>query len=326
MFFVSAAVTAVTGGFLDNLFGIGEHWGISYSTIAGGLLLICALILSIGKYNLLDSLIKIIASVLFLTTLVAFGLTVLHGPRSVDLDFGQRMLTDEVGIGFMIALMGWMPTAVDMSAWNSLWTVARIKQTGYKPSLKETLFDFNLGYIISAILAIVFITMGAYLFYGTGVEMSPKGSQFAHQVITMYTATIGNWSYLIVASAGFAIMFGTCIAVLDGYSRAMDRVVHLMFDKTQAVGKKSNTYSMTLWVVVIGSFCIIYFRGSSIPRLVDFATTMSFLIAPLIAIVNLILVHSPFVEKQYVPPMWLRLLAYCGVLFLIGFSVFFLIQ
>ena len=35
--------------------------------------------------------------------------------------------------------MGWMPTAIDLSSWNSLWTIARIKQTGFRPKLKETL-------------------------------------------------------------------------------------------------------------------------------------------------------------------------------------------
>ncbi len=328
MFFVSAAVTAVTGGFLDNLLGLGDRFGWAYSSIAGGLLFICAMLLSIGKYNLLDSLIKIIASVLLLTTVLAFVLTVFHGPVAEPTEWFPVVLDNEVGIAFLIALMGWMPTAVDLSAWNSLWTVARIKQTGYRPSMKETLFDFNLGYISSAVLALFFMTMGAFLFYGTGVELSTKGASFAHQVITMYTSTIGDWSYLIVASAGFAIMFGTCIAVLDGYSRAMDRAVHLLFDREveDEEHKKTSTYSYTLWIVVLGSFSIIYFLGSSIPKLVDLATTISFLIAPLIAIVNLILVHQPFLEKEEMPPLWMRILAYLGVLFLTGFSIFFMIQ
>lgn len=325
MFFVSAAVTAVTGGFLDNLLGLGERIGWSYSSIAGGLLLVCVVLLSIGRYNLLDSLVKIIASVLLITTVIAFGLTLFHGPVADSQDWFPVVLDTEIGIAFLIALMGWMPTAVDLSAWNSLWTVERIKQSGYRPLMKETLFDFNLGYISSAVLALFFMCMGAFLFYGTGVELSSKASSFAHQVISMYTATIGDWSYLIVASAGFAIMFGTCIAVLDGYARAMDRAVHLLFDKEEGA-KKGSTYSYTLWILAIGSFSIIYFMGSSIPYLVDLATTISFVIAPLIATVNLILVQQPHVHKEDVPPKWLLYLAYCGLVFLIGFCILFMIQ
>ena len=63
--------------------------------------------------------------------------------------------------------MGWMPTAIDLSSWNSLWTLEKIKNTNYHPTLKETLFEFNLGYLISAFLSICFMTMGAFLIYGT---------------------------------------------------------------------------------------------------------------------------------------------------------------
>ena len=46
---------------------------------------------------------------------------------------------------------------VDISSWHSLWTIARIKQTNFKPKLKETLLDFNLGYIVTGIMAIIFV-------------------------------------------------------------------------------------------------------------------------------------------------------------------------
>ncbi|NNC82453.1 MAG: Nramp family divalent metal transporter [Flavobacteriales bacterium] len=324
MFFVSAAVTAVTSGFLDNLFAISQHTGVDLAIISALILLVCAIILSRGRFSVLDSLIKVIASVLLLTTVVAFVLTLAHGPVAQDISLEFILPEDAIGIAFLIALMGWMPTAVDLSTWNSLWTVARIRQTGYRPALKETLFDFNLGYVISALLALCFITMGSYLFYDTGTELSTSGAGFAHQVITMYTSTIGEWSYIIVASAGFAIMFGTSIAVLDGYARAMDHTAHLLLHGPEGSGERSKTYGRTLWILVLGTFGIIYFLGTSIPDLVDLATTISFLIAPFIAIVNLILVHRPFVAAEFVPPLWLRLLAFCGVLFLTGFSLFFL--
>ena len=63
--------------------------------------------------------------------------------------------------------MGWMPTAVDLSSWNSLWTLERIKQTKFKPSLDQTIFEFNMGYIFSACLSLCFLTLGAYLMFGT---------------------------------------------------------------------------------------------------------------------------------------------------------------
>ncbi|MGH1565863.1 MAG: hypothetical protein ACRBB5_00165 [Nitrosopumilus sp.] len=57
-----------------------------------------------------------------------------------------------------------MPTVIDLSSWNSLWTLERMKQTNYKPRLKETLFEFRLAYLITGILAVMFVTLGSHLF------------------------------------------------------------------------------------------------------------------------------------------------------------------
>ena len=65
MFFITSAVGAVTAGFLQNLFQT-DHYGLWNHLI---LFLTCGLILTIGKYNILDSLIKVIGCVLLLSTL-----------------------------------------------------------------------------------------------------------------------------------------------------------------------------------------------------------------------------------------------------------------
>jgi Mn2+/Fe2+ NRAMP family transporter len=178
MFFVCAVVTVVTGGFMDNLFSITPkiaNLGVPYPYLAAPLLVlvVCGGILFAGKYKLLDSMIKVIGAILLISTVLAFILALLNGAKG-DVEFRVVNLEEALPIGFLIALMGWMPTALDLSSWNSLWTVARIKQTGYHPKLKETLFDFNFGYLSSAVLALFFVTLGAYLMYGTG-DVLPKG-------------------------------------------------------------------------------------------------------------------------------------------------------
>jgi Mn2+/Fe2+ NRAMP family transporter len=64
-------------------------------------------------------------------------------------------------VAFLIALMGWMPIPIDAAAWHSLWTLERTKQTKYKPKLRESLIDFNIGYIGAALLALGFLSLGA---------------------------------------------------------------------------------------------------------------------------------------------------------------------
>jgi len=242
MFFVTAAVGFVTAGFLENLFQIDF---LGYWTI---ILLfgICTGILVIGRYSVLDSLIKIIGAVLIFSTILAFVIALWNGPAEQMSDFQPPKIWTHAGIFFLIALLGWMPMPVDISSWHSLWTLERIKQTNFRPMLKETLLDFNLGYLITAILAIFFITLGAYTFFGTGEELPNNNSLFAHKVVTLYTETIGQWSYLIISASAFSVMFGTILAVFDGYSRSLERTTRLLFQKnppTNTLSRKNTQYS-----------------------------------------------------------------------------------
>ncbi len=223
--------------------------------------------------------------------------------------------------------MGWMPTAVDLSSWNSLWTLERIKQTNFKPKLKETLFEFRLAYLITGILAMFFVSLGAYIFFGSGETLPNDNSLFANKIITLYTATIGNWSYIIIAASAFSIMFGTIIAVFDGYSRSLERIFQLSFTKKsfKPQSKFKTTYVLFIFILAIGSLVVVFQFGDKLKELVDFATIVSFLIAPIIAIFNFKLVTGKYLAHDSQPPKWLKILSIMGIIFLIGFAIFFMI-
>lgn len=321
MLFVSAAVGAVTSGFLQNLFGL-SSWGI-YAT--AGLFSICVFILSSGQYGLLDRLTKLIGAVLLISTLFAFVLALIKGPNPQLPEFVAPSILEKGSLLFIIALMGWMPTAVDLSAWNSLWTLERIKQTRYRPSMKETLADFNLGYLVSAVLSLCFVTLGAYMLHGSGRELPNSSSDFANAVVNLYTNYIGEWSYLIIATSAFSIMFGTCIAVFDGFARSFERTIELLFLSQSENLNSKKTYTLSLIAIAIGAFLIIFLFGEHMKFLVDTATSISFLIAPIIAIVNFKLVTGTTIEKQYQPNTWLRILSWTGIVFLSGFAVIYVL-
>lgn len=323
MFFVTAAVGAVTAGFMDNLLGIPQLFEFEKTSLIVTFI-VCITILLLGKYKVLDSLIKVIATVLLISTLFAFLLTIFHGQAPKVKGFAAPNIFSNASIGFIVALMGWMPTALDLSSWNSLWTVARIKQTGYKPKLKETILDFNLGYITTAILSICFLTLGAYLMFGTGETFPESSALFANKVVELYTKSIGEWSYFIIAVAAFSIMFGTALAVFDGYARTLERSTKLLFFENKPFNTK-KLYSIALLVTGLGSFLIVIFFSKSLTDLIDFASAISFLIAPLIAIANYKLVQKKYVGHEAAPPKWLRVLGICGIIFLIAFSIFFIV-
>jgi Mn2+/Fe2+ NRAMP family transporter len=235
--------------------------------------------------------------------------------------FVPKELMEREGIIFLIALMGWMPTAVDLSTWNSLWAVERMKQTGYQPKLKEILFDFNFGYIITAFLALCFLTLGAYVMYGSGVELSSNSAEFSDQVVRLYTSAIGDWAYLIIAIAAFSTMFSTTITVVDGFGRAMGETVRLMFFKNAGV----KTLYTAMMVIVAGvSFIFILLLASNLKDLVDLATTLSFVIAPVFAYINYKVIMSDQIKDEYKPKPWLKNLALAGLIFLTVFAIIYI--
>lgn len=328
MFLVTAAVGYVTSGFMQQLFGID-----STMLTVGIVFLVCIGLLISDNFKVLDSLIKVIGIVLLLSTLLAFVLVLAKGPAGKVPLMSFEHIDKVAFLGFLIPLMGWMPTAVDLSAWNSLWTVERIKQTGYHPKLKETLFDFNFGYITSSLLAICFLTLGTFVMFGTSAKFDPTPVGFSADVIRLYTSAIGPWSYYLIAIAAFSIMFGTCVAVFDGYSRAMSAVVRLMQDKEeQSKGEEKQVktiYRIVLLVSSTGAFLLIYVHDGDpvgFGKLVNLATSVSFIIAPVIAILNLILVRKKYVGEAFAPPSWLKVLAWAGVIFLSVFTFFYIFQ
>ena len=298
-------------------FGI---WGVAI------LFAVCSVILIIGRYTVLDSLIKIIATVILVSTVLAFALAVYSGPAEHVDGFVAPEIWSGATLFFVIALMGWMPIPIDVSAWHGLWTLERIRQTKFKPSLKETLLDFNIGYVLVASLSVLFLILGTYIFYGTGNALPASSGLFAHKVVQIYTETIGGWSELIISISAFSVMFGTIIAVFDGYSRSITRVCDLLTSKSEPISKPSwKKYVPIVLILATTSFVVLMQFGDKIKELVDFATTISFVIAPVVAYFNIKLVSAKYVGADVVPPLWLRALSYAGLAFLSGFAVIFII-
>jgi Mn2+/Fe2+ NRAMP family transporter len=197
----------------------------------------------------------------------------------------------------------------------------RIKQTGYHPELKATLREFNAGYIGSAILAILFLGLGALLLFTEGTELPQGTAVFAAGIVGLYTEAIGEWSQWIIGAAAFSAMLGTCIACLDGYSRALARSYRSL--QATPSGSMRTNERTALALVATGALTLILAFPSDIRTLVDVATTLSFVVAPVVAAANWYLVSRTSFPTHARPPKWLHVLAGAGLLFLVAFGVLF---
>lgn len=317
MFFVTAAVGVVTIGFMEKLFGLNTLTGLSKFThfslfgIGIGMLLV-------GQFKVLEKLIKILAITLLITTIVAFIMALQIGPAE-----GANLFPplEKAAVSFLLPLMGWMPTAVDLSTWNSLWTKEKIKQNNFNPGVKRVVREFSIGYLISAFLAICFLIMGVMLVYGKDKALPTDSVAFSQFVIDLYTTSIGKWAKIIITIAAFAIMFSTFITILDGYGRAISETIRLI-----KKDEKKRWYNfVVLFVGTFGLTIIIIFENepSGFKLLINTATTLSFIIAPIIAILNYRLVFSKELQKGDQPNNWLKWLSWFGIIFLFSFTIWF---
>jgi Mn2+/Fe2+ NRAMP family transporter len=232
-------------------------------------------------------------------------------------------------VAFIVGLVGWMPTGMDVAVWQSFWTLARKKQTGYTPTLRETLFDFNFGYIWTGVLALMFCTLGAGVMFKSGVKFADSSGAFAGQVIDLYTSSLGAWSRPIIVVSAFTTMFSTLLTVVDGFPRALQLLARRFKtpeDPAEVMKRSGNSWDYWVWMAVlsIGGMLIIIFYLKKLTGLVDLATTLSFLTGPFLGFLTYRAIMSPYVPKEFRPEPWRRVLAILGITFLTAFMLFFL--
>ncbi len=319
MFAVQAAVTIVSATLAAELTGIALS-PLTWSTI---LLVICVILLLSGQYSALDGAVKLIMAVLAISTVIALAAVLIQGGQQEVSNY-YPSIWDMAGISFLIALMGWMPIPIDAAAWHSLWTLEREKQTQYRPQLKESLLDFNIGYIGAAFLALGFLLLGALVMYGSGEEFASSGAIFSGQLISLYTDTLGDWSYTIIIICAFTTMFSTTLTVTDAYPRVCRRMIEVIRPDTVQAKNSLPLYRLLLVSIPVLSLGVLYFLGDSFTLMIDIATTLSFLTAPVLAYINYRLVTADHMPEDCQPKSWLKWLSVGGLLFLTGFALLYL--
>lgn len=319
MFAVQAAVTIVSASLAAELTGIALT-PLAWSAI---LLAICIILLISGQYSALDGAIKLIMIVLAISTVVALVAALFNGGQQEVTNYYPN-IWNVAGVSFLIALMGWMPIPIDAAAWHSLWSLERVKQTKYRPNLKECLLDFNIGYIGAAVLALGFLGLGALVMYGSGEEYASSGTVFSSQLIGLYTDSLGDWSYSVIVICAFTAMFSTTLTVTDAYPRVSRRMLESLVEGSFNTKDDLTLYRWLLVLIPLVSLGVLYFLGDSFTLMVDIATTLSFLTAPVLAYINYRLVTADHMPEDYQPNIWMKWLSWSGMVFLTGFALLYL--
>ena len=284
-------------------------------TLSLTVLVVSTAILLFGQYRILDGLSKFVMICLTLATVLAVAIAASRGAVAPAGYVGESPW--QLGaLAFIVALMGWMPAPIEISAINSMWVVAKKRLT--KVSYRDGIFDFNVGYIGTALLALVFLALGALVQYGSGVPVEMVGGKYVAQLIGMYAATIGDWARGLIALIAFLCMFGTTLTVIDGYSRSNVESLRILLKKK---GTRASYLNIAFVAASVSGALIIFFFNNALGPMLKFAMIASFVTTPVFATLNLLLVLKGE-HKVKGGLLWLSLI---GLLYLTAFTLLFIV-
>lgn len=278
----------------------------------------CLVILLAGHYKALDGLSKTIMAVLVIATLSAVMIAARKGAVA-PADFEAPSVWSIASIGFVVVMMGWMPAPIEISCLTSLWLKSQKKSQQVTP--QSALMDFNVGYIGTAILAVVFLALGALVLHGSGTELKSSGIGFSHQLVGLYASTIGEWSRYLIAVIAFFCIFGSTITVIDGYSRALAESQLLLQKKPLEQRSYHNTWML---LVTAAALAIIFFFSSALMPMLNFAMVLAFMTTPVFALLNYLLVANTALPKALQWSRTMKCLSWVGLTYLFGFLAVFI--
>jgi len=311
MFTIQTAVTIVTAGIASSIFESGSL--VFWTTL---IISLCFLILLLGRYKILDSIMKYIVLALAICTISA--VIIAFSNFGSQLTWEQNFPKESIGIAFLIAFMGWMPAPLDISIWQSMWTVEKQK-ISKSLHVKDSFFDFNVGYVTTIFLGIGFLLLGALVMHGKGEGFSGNATQFANQLIAMYQESLGDWATFLIGIAALTTMFSTTLTTLDGSPRVMNKTSLLLLKD-----KYRGSYLFWLLLLALGTLVIFFFFLSEMALLIQIATILSFLTAPFYAIVSFLLLTSKHTPKEAQPGLFMKSLSIIGIIALVVFSIYYI--
>jgi Mn2+/Fe2+ NRAMP family transporter len=216
---VLAAVAGLTGSILQAAFG-----GLGLGAWTAIVIALTFLLLVSGRYPLLRNLNLGMMIALALGTTVAF----FAAPPPVTAFVRGLVPSLPHGSLLLIAsILGFLPTAIGVSIWQSLWTLEDPRFNGSSPDdsrstrerLRAVLVDLRAGYLLSAILAVFFLGLGAAVLHPRGLV--PGQFDLAATLARLYTELFGGWMRPLFYAVAFFTTFSTTYAIMDGMPRTL---------------------------------------------------------------------------------------------------------
>ncbi len=325
---------------------------VSVSVLAIGVLLFCWSLIAIGRYRLFEQITKwcvILLSVATIAAVVMAVVTAIASQHVLPSDIAAQTsstveLTSQIlkantssaeivaatttltrptifswsAVPFLVAFMGWMPGGLELSVWQSLWVQADKQDSGQSASMAEASFDFNFGYLLTVVLACLFLVLGTLTLPEQGLAVEPAA--FAGQLVSMYTSYIGAWAEPIIGLCAIAAIFSTTFTVVDAFPRTLEAGLYELLPASRAITFPIRQ-AIALALISLAGLLLTLFTAGFEP-LINTITIIAFVAAPFYAWLNMQSIKDLEIAAQ--PAPWLSKLALVGFVYLSGFSLLYI--
>lgn len=275
-----------------------------------------------GKYPALAVGSKIAMLVLAVISVIAF----FAAPPSLS-DLAQAFIPS-IPAGSLVlvaSILGLMPTGINVAIWHSLWALEQMESwneaVADKPSmLRLGLLDLKIGYILSAVLAMIFVSLGANLLAPRG--LTPSGVDVAVTLSRIYTEVLGAWMFPVFMLAAFAAMFSTAYSVMDGFPRTFSRLLATLFPDNDALQRPGDPAYWSFMTVIFAFAIGANYIFPNPVQMVQLIGLVSLAVAPVLYGLNYYCVTRLIDDDAMKPKRWLRVWGLAGLWFMTAAVVF----
>lgn len=313
-----AAVTVTTAAILAAVTGI-DLPILALATLAVGA---TVLLLLVGGFGWLDRLNKLLIAFLTVATIVAAAMALprVEWQSATSLEWS----VSPAALLFVVALAGFMPSPVGQSIQVSLWTLKA--QENESESERMSMIDMRKGflaaYLLTGFLALCFCVMGAGVMHSGGISPESGAADLASQIIGLYRETLGTIPAYLAAIAALCVMATTMIASFDGFARALGAVYE---EYRGNIGGRASQggYAFFLSLSAVLCLAILALMLESFSVFIDLVTSIYFVVGPVIASLNHLVITRCELPEEHRPSRNIRLLSLVGIIVMFAMAMMF---
>ncbi|MEP5939181.1 MAG: hypothetical protein ABJ239_12720 [Erythrobacter sp.] len=281
-------------------------------------------LLMIGGYSWLDRLNKVLIVFLTIATIIA---TVMVLPR---IEWGTMTnfswSIDPLGLLFVVALAGYMPSSMGSSVMLSIWTLKSQESEGSDEHLPIGAMrsGFLASYGLVSVLALCFCIMGAGVMHSAGVAPQTGAADLASQIIGLYRETLGPVPAMLAGLSALCVMATTMIAAFDGGARILG-AMHQEYLGNVGGRTSAKGYFVFLLISAVLAVAFLAFAMRSFSAFIDLVTSISFITGAAFALMNHLVMTRCDMPEDARPSRGIKALSMTGIVIMWAMAIMFFV-